>query len=126
MNSYRDCTLLLVVFPSQIQVDPGTGKETKRKRLGGAYPGHRPPQHQPFKPSEAAYHEGGNTATQHFVAYGGGNALTLARPDGSGLPPSQGMPQKEYIQGMYIHNVFILFHSKRWLKKVTNVLLNLS
>lgn len=86
------------VLTTQIHSDPNSGKQTKKKRLGGAYPGQRPPQHQPYTPTEGAF-AGGNTATAHFVSYGGGNALVLARPDGSAIPPAQGEKQKEYIQG---------------------------
>uniref|UniRef100_A0A7S3KZZ8 Uncharacterized protein n=1 Tax=Amphora coffeiformis TaxID=265554 RepID=A0A7S3KZZ8_9STRA len=78
--------------------DPHTGQESKKKRLGGAYPGQRRPQHQPYTPPEEAFAGGNNTATQHFVAHGGGNALTLANPDGSAIPPASGGPAKEYIQ----------------------------
>ena len=91
-------SLVLVFRCAQIHTDPMTGKETKKKRLGGAYPGQRRPQHQPYTPPEGAF-AGGNAATAHFVAYGGGNALTLARPDGSAIPPASGGAQKEYIQG---------------------------
>lgn len=79
--------------------DPHTGMETKKKRLGGAYPGQRRPEHAPYTPPADAFGEGNTTTTAHFVAYGGGNALTLARPDGTSLGPASGGPAKEYIQG---------------------------
>eukprot|EP00977_Amphora_coffeiformis_P002750 scaffold521_cov167-Amphora_coffeaeformis.AAC.41 len=63
-------------FSLQYHTDPHTGQESKKKRLGGAYPGQRRPQHQPYTPPEEAFAGGNNTATQHFVAHG----VTL--PDG--------------------------------------------
>ena len=100
--------LLLSIFSLQYHTDPHTGKESRKKRLGGAYPGQRRPQHQPYTPPEEAF-AGGNTATQHFVAHGGGNALTLAKPDGSAIPPASGGPTKEYIQGASFVQVYTIF-----------------
>lgn len=83
----------------QVIVDPMTGKETKKKKLGGAYPGQRRPQHQPYVPPASDFDKEGK-ATAHFIAYGGGNALTLVKKDGSSKPES-GKPeaQAEFIQG---------------------------
>ncbi|KAL7574046.1 hypothetical protein ACA910_015624 [Epithemia clementina (nom. ined.)] len=62
-------------------VDPATGKEVQKRKLGGNYPGNRRPQHAPYQPPASAF-DGTGTAKAHFVAYGGGNALTLVRTNG--------------------------------------------
>eukprot|EP00567_Pseudictyota_dubia_P007115 CAMPEP_0197461650 /NCGR_PEP_ID=MMETSP1175-20131217/57096_1 /TAXON_ID=1003142 /ORGANISM="Triceratium dubium, Strain CCMP147" /LENGTH=72 /DNA_ID=CAMNT_0042996981 /DNA_START=83 /DNA_END=298 /DNA_ORIENTATION=+ len=52
----------------------------KKKKLGGQYPGNRRAQQQPYVPDANEFQKvNGNTevATAHFVATGGGNALTL-------------------------------------------------
>jgi hypothetical protein len=84
----------------QIHTDPHTGQETKRKRLGGAYPGQRRPQHAPYQPPGAAFGNG-DQATAHFVSYGGGNALVLQNSNGPSRP-EQGIPGKDYIQGKFV------------------------
>jgi hypothetical protein len=75
-----------ITFIKQVFTDPMTGQEKTRKKLGGAYPGQRRPPNQPYLPPA------------HFVAYGGGNALTLVKQDGSHQPEA-GKAQSEYIQG---------------------------
>ena len=80
-------------------MDPHSGQEKKKKKLGGAYPGQRRPQHSPYVPPEHEFGKDGQ-AVAHFISYGGGNALTLVRHDGSSAP-EQGKPQKEYIQGEF-------------------------
>jgi hypothetical protein len=76
--------------------DPHTGKEKKKKKLGGASPGQRRPEHAPYVPPQSQFQDG--KATVHFVATGGGNALTLVQQDGS-HQPQIGKPQTEFIQG---------------------------
>ena len=46
-------------------VDPATGQEKKKKKLGGAYPGQRRPQHRPHMPNESQFGPDGK-ATVHF------------------------------------------------------------
>mmetsp|Transcript_15400 Transcript_15400/g.22684 ORF Transcript_15400/g.22684 Transcript_15400/m.22684 type:complete len:166 (-) Transcript_15400:27-524(-) len=61
--------------------DPQTGQRKKKKQFGGAYPGQRRPVQAPYIPDESQFTKvDSNTrvATQHFVSYGGGNALVLA------------------------------------------------
>jgi hypothetical protein len=53
-----------------------TGQEKTRKKLGGAYPGQRRPPNQPYLPPASEFGKDGQ-AVAHFVAFGGGNALTL-------------------------------------------------
>lgn len=78
------------------------GNEKKKKRMGGAYPGQRPPQHQPYTPPATDFGKDGQ-ATAHFVAHGGGNALVLVRKDGSSQPESGGHGggggKPQYISG---------------------------
>lgn len=80
-------------------VDPATGQEKKKKSLGGAYPGQRRPQHQPHVPAATEFDANG-TATAHFRAYGGGNALTLVRQDGSYQPEKGPAAESTFVQGM--------------------------
>lgn len=68
-----------------------------KKRLGGAYPGQKIPQHSPYVPPASAFGKDG-TGTAHFVAHGGGNALTLVQSDGN-TAPQVGKYQPDYIQG---------------------------
>ena len=75
-------------------IDPVTGQEVKKKKLGGAYPGQVRPQHQPYQPPPSAFQNG--QATAHFVTHGTGNALTLVQADGSHAP-QQGKPA-QFIQ----------------------------
>ena len=75
-----------------------TGQEKKKNKLGGAYPGQRRPQQAPYTPSADQFGPDGK-ATVHFMAYGGGNALTLVQHDGTNQPQTGGY-QPEYIQGM--------------------------
>lgn len=86
------------VSNAQYAVDPATGQEIKKKRLGGAYPGQRRPQHKPFMPATSQFGPDGK-AVVHFKAYGGGNALTLVQQDGSSQPAT-GQPEPQFIQGM--------------------------
>ena len=82
----------------QVTTDPHTGQQKVKKRFGGAYPGQKVPQHSPYVPPASAFGKDGQ-ATAHFVAHGGGNALTLIQSDGS-TAPQVGKYQPEYIQGM--------------------------
>jgi hypothetical protein len=78
--------------------DPITGQQKKKKKLGGAYPGQRPPQHDQYTPSNF---EGGK-ATAHFVQYGGGNALVLVDgPTSSAAQPQQGSARPVFISGKF-------------------------
>eukprot|EP00541_Cyclophora_tenuis_P012936 CAMPEP_0116555460 /NCGR_PEP_ID=MMETSP0397-20121206/8161_1 /TAXON_ID=216820 /ORGANISM="Cyclophora tenuis, Strain ECT3854" /LENGTH=198 /DNA_ID=CAMNT_0004080737 /DNA_START=114 /DNA_END=710 /DNA_ORIENTATION=+ len=61
---------------TEIVTDPVTGQVREKKKLGGSYPGNRPPQHAPYTPPAGDFHNG--QATAHFISYGGGNALTLS------------------------------------------------
>jgi len=78
-------------------VDPATGKEVKKTRFGGAHPGNRRPQHSPYVPPDNEFGKDGK-ATAHFVAYGGGNALTLVQKDGLSQQPQAGPKPPEYIE----------------------------
>ncbi|GKY92411.1 hypothetical protein MPSEU_000211700 [Mayamaea pseudoterrestris] len=80
---------------TEVTTDPHTGQQKTKKRLGGAYPGQRIPQHSPYVPPASAFNN--NQAVAHFVAYGGGNALTLVQSDGNAAP-QVGKYQPEYIQ----------------------------
>jgi hypothetical protein len=88
-----------------------TGQEKTRKKLGGAYPGQRRPQHQPYIPPATEFGKDGQ-ATAHFVAHGGGNALTLVRQDGSHKPEIGGKPQSEFIQGTFTR--LVMFDIAVW------------
>jgi hypothetical protein len=91
---YRITHTISVFF--QVVTDHN-GHEKTKKTLGGAYPGQRPPQHQPYAPASSDYNSNG-TAVAHFMAYGGGNALTLVRQDGSNKP-EMGQAQPMLVQG---------------------------
>jgi hypothetical protein len=67
-----------------------TGKTTEKKRLGGAYPGQRRPHHNPYTPNDSQFDKLTGQAVVHFKAYGGGNALTLVKQDGTSQPQSGG------------------------------------
>lgn len=83
--------VLTLLFPlHQVSTDPITGQTKTKKKLGGAYPGQRRPNQMPYVPDSGAFDSTG-TAKVHFKAYGGGNALTLVRQDGSSQPAS-GIP----------------------------------
>lgn len=47
-------------------------------------------------------------ATAHFIAHGGGNALTLVQSDGTHAP-QQGQPQPELVQGKYSRLYDVLY-----------------
>jgi hypothetical protein len=80
-----------------VVTDPKTGEAKTKKKLGGAYPGQRRPQHAPYVPPASDFGKDG-TATAHFIAHGGGNALVLVQNDGTHSPQA-GKPQSEYVQG---------------------------
>jgi len=89
-----------VFHHDQVTTDPYTGETKTKKKLGGAYPGQRRPNHAPYVPEAAAFDSHTGQATVHFKAYGGGNALTLVRQDGSSQPAA-GVPvaqPPQYIQ----------------------------
>lgn len=74
--------MLFSFFLSSLQVvtHPITGEQKTKKKLGGAYPGQRPPTHAPYTPPASDFGKigaGVSTATTHFIQYGGGNALVL-------------------------------------------------
>lgn len=80
-------------------VDPKTGQQVAKHRLGGAHPGNRRTAMPVYTPGADEFNQQGQ-ATAHFVSYGGGNALVLqqhgvAQPQ-SGVPVGK---QPEYIQG---------------------------
>eukprot|EP00522_Entomoneis_paludosa_P016643 CAMPEP_0172454852 /NCGR_PEP_ID=MMETSP1065-20121228/11725_1 /TAXON_ID=265537 /ORGANISM="Amphiprora paludosa, Strain CCMP125" /LENGTH=190 /DNA_ID=CAMNT_0013207257 /DNA_START=17 /DNA_END=589 /DNA_ORIENTATION=- len=77
-------------------VDPATGKEVKKTKFGGAHPANRRPQQAPYTPPATDFGKDGQ-ATAHFVAYGGGNALTLVQKDGTSTPQTGPKPP-EYIE----------------------------
>jgi hypothetical protein len=86
---------------SQIVTDPKTGVTSTKTKLGGAYPGQRRPQHQSYVPPASDFGPDGK-ATVHFIAHGGGNALTLVRKDGT-YQPQAGASQggvSQHIEGM--------------------------
>lgn len=97
--------LILLAASTQVVTDPHTGQTKTKKKLGGAYPGQRRPQHQTYVPPADAFGKDG-TATAHFIAYGGGNALTLVQQDGSHAP-QVGKPQSEFIQGALAWDSFL-------------------
>lgn len=85
---------------TEVIVDPVTGETKKKQKLGGAYPAQRRPTKQPHVPdaSEFAPSIDGKTetATLHFVQYGGGNALVLK--DRPNRPPNSFVqPKPEFI-----------------------------
>jgi hypothetical protein len=88
IDIHSDCT--------QVYTDPRTGQKKVTKRLGGAYPG-RTSHSSPYIPPASAFGKDGQ-ATAHFIAHGGGNALTLVQSDGS-TAPEVGGTQPEFIQG---------------------------
>jgi hypothetical protein len=86
----------------------------EKKKLGGSYPGQRRPQHAPYKPGDNDFDKTGQ-AVVHFKAYGGGNALTLVKQDGSAQPqsggPEFGKPNgggSQYVQGTL--SSYCLYH----------------
>lgn len=83
----------------QIIENPVTGEVKKKKKLGGAYPGQRPAQHQPYRPPAKDFGADGK-ATLNFVAYGGGNALKLVeKTDAAGSAHQPSSPNPNHIQG---------------------------
>lgn len=78
--------------------DPHTGQTKTKKKLGGAYPGQRRPNKGPHVPDDSQFGKDGK-AVLHFKAYGGGNALTLVKQDGTSQPAT-GMAAPQYIQGL--------------------------
>jgi hypothetical protein len=83
----------------KVTTDPYTGQKKVKKRLGGAYPGQKIPQHGPYVPPASAFGKDGQ-ATAHFVTHGGGNALTLVQCDGSTAPQVGGsVSPPQMIQG---------------------------
>jgi hypothetical protein len=80
-----------------VVTDHKTGQTKTKKKLGGAYPGQRRPQHAPYVPPASEFGKDG-TAVAHFVAHGGGNALVLVQSDGT-HSPQPGKPAAEFIQG---------------------------
>jgi hypothetical protein len=101
--------ILFGMLFSQVVTDMN-GKEKKNKKLGGAYPGQRRPQHQQYTPPASDFGKDGQ-ATAHFVAYGGGNALVLVKKDGSSQPESGGGvgDKPQYIQGTFMHMLSCYF-----------------
>jgi hypothetical protein len=89
IDIHSDCT--------QVYTDPRTGHKKVTKRLGGAYPGQKTSHSSPYIPPASAFGKDGQ-ATAHFIAHGGGNALTLVQSDGS-TAPEVGGTQPEFIQG---------------------------
>jgi hypothetical protein len=79
--------------------DPHSGQTKIKKKLGGAYPGQRRPNHGQFTPDATQFDSNGQ-AVVHFKAYGGGNALTLVQQDGSNQPVT-GTATPEYIEGSF-------------------------
>jgi hypothetical protein len=66
--------ITIIMNNNKVSTDPSTGQQVSKKKLGGHYPGNRPPEHATYRPNEFDEH---GQATAHFVAVGGGNALTL-------------------------------------------------
>jgi hypothetical protein len=83
-----------------VVTDPHTGQTKTKKKLGGAYPGQRRPKKDTYVPDDSQFGKDGK-AMVHFKAYGGGNALTLVKQDGTNQPAS-GTAGPQYIQGSYI------------------------
>ncbi len=52
-----------------------TGETKTKHKMGGSYPGNRRAAHSPYTPPGSQFSNG--KATNHFVSYGGGNALVL-------------------------------------------------
>lgn len=79
---------------TEVVTDPITGQEKIKKKLGGAYPGQRPPQHSQYAPSD--FNNG--QATAHFIQYGGGNALVLGDgPNPTSVQPQHGQAEVQYV-----------------------------
>jgi hypothetical protein len=79
----------------QVTTDLHTGKEKKKHKMGGAYPGNRRKPQAPYTPSASQFNPQGQ-ATAHFVSYGGGNALVLQQ---GGLAQPQVGEKAQFIQG---------------------------
>mmetsp|Transcript_13927 Transcript_13927/g.19574 ORF Transcript_13927/g.19574 Transcript_13927/m.19574 type:complete len:205 (+) Transcript_13927:198-812(+) len=84
---------------TEVTTDPITGQKKEKKKLGGSYPGNRRPQNAPYMPPQSDFQkvDGQMQATAHFVAYGGGNALTLMDKPNQG-PQASGAGSPEYVQ----------------------------
>lgn len=85
---------------TEVVNDPITGEGKKKKKLGGAYPAQRRPQKNPYVPDESEFNKVDgttSTATAHFVACGGGNALVLMNKPNRPPPDAVGAEKKEYI-----------------------------
>jgi hypothetical protein len=89
-----------------VVTDPHSGQTKIKKKLGGAYPGQRRPNHGQYTPDASQFGSDGQ-AVVHFKAYGGGNALTLVKQDGSNQPVS-GLAAPQYIEGLYTFLFFFL------------------
>ena len=78
MNRVHHFALTRSLFPRfsinhQVSTDHVTGQQKTKHKMGGSYPGNRrTPQPQQAMPSEQG-------PMQHFVSYGGGNALDFER-----------------------------------------------
>mmetsp|Transcript_6300 Transcript_6300/g.7729 ORF Transcript_6300/g.7729 Transcript_6300/m.7729 type:complete len:222 (-) Transcript_6300:198-863(-) len=86
---------------TEVTTDPITGEKKEKKKLGGSYPGNRRPQNAPYMPPQSDYQkvDGQMQATAHFVAYGGGNALTLMDKPNQGPQLGGGSGNApEYVQ----------------------------
>jgi len=90
----------MIFLLSRVQIieNPVTGEVKKKTKLGGAYPGQRPAQHQPYRPPANDFGADGK-ATLNFVAYGGGNALKLVeKNDAAGSVQQPSSPNPDHIQ----------------------------
>jgi hypothetical protein len=88
--------VVVIIVIVQVTTDLHTGKEKKKHKMGGAYPGNRRKPQAPYTPGASQFNSQGQ-ATAHFVSYGGGNALVLQQ---GGKPPQpQVGEQAQFIQG---------------------------
>lgn len=85
---------------TETTTNPITGETKTKNTMGGSFPGNRRTVQKPHVPPASQFSNG--QAVQHFVTYGGGNALVLKQGGGPAKPQTGAMvataKPPEYIQ----------------------------
>ena len=78
-----------IASSTETTTNPITGETKTKHKMGGSFPGNRRTVQQPYHPPASDFSNG--QATQHFVTYGGGNALVLQQGPGPAKPQTGAM-----------------------------------